>query len=145
MRKPISKSGGFTLIEIMVTVAILAIIATVAIPSYQRQTLKSKRSDGMAMLMDAAAKQERYAIDPPYLYTADMTKLGYSVSTAVPSEKGYYKLSAVVAGGGFTLTATAQTGQDADECKNLTLDNTGKRDWTGTNAGPPVTKVANCW
>ena len=144
MRKPISKSGGFTLIEIMVTVAILAIIATVAIPSYQRQSLKSKRADGIAMLMDAAAKQERYAIDPPNLYTANMALLGYTSPFA--SVQGYYQISAVLGAGSlsYTLTAKPQPGQDADECKSLTLDNTGTRGWTGTT-GSPAVKVANCW
>ena len=135
MHSPISKNSGFTLVEVMVTVAIIAIIATVAIPSYQKQSLKSQRADGIAMLMDVAGKQERYIIDKGK-YTTDMTKLAYAASPAV-SDKGYYKISAVLSNSdlSYTLTATAQT---TDECGNLILSSTGQRTWSNSTA-------MNCW
>lgn len=138
MQNSISKSAGFTLIEIMITVGILAIIAAVAFPAYQSQALKSKRADGIAMLVDVAAKQERYLVDHA-VYTSDMTKLGYSASP-VASEKGYYKVSAVLSNSDlkYTLTATAQAGQSADECGNLLLTSQGQRSWSSSTA-------TKCW
>jgi len=138
MQTKITKSAGFTLIEIMITVGILAIVAAVAFPSYQSQALKSKRADGIAMLMEVAAKQERYLVDHS-VYTSDMTKLGYATSP-IASQKSYYKVSAVLSNSDlqYTLTATAQTGQDADECGNLILSSTGQRTWSSSTA-------TKCW
>jgi type IV pilus assembly protein PilE len=138
MQHPVSKSAGFTLIEIMVAVAILAIITAVAFPAYQAQGLKSKRADGIAMLMDVAGKQERYMVDHS-AYTSDMTLLGYAASP-VASQKGYYNVSAVLSNGNlsYTLTATAQANQAADVCGNLILSSTGQRSWSNSTA-------TNCW
>ena len=138
MQNPISRPAGFTLIEIMVVVGILAIIAAVAFPAYQAQALKSKRADGIAMLMEVAAKQERYLVDHS-AYTSDMTLLGYSASP-VASQKGYYQVSAVLSNSNlsYALTATAQPGQSADECGNLILSSSGQRTWSSSTA-------TKCW
>lgn len=132
------KMHGLTLVELMVTVAILAVVAAIAIPAYQTQAAKSKRADGIAMLMDVAAKQERFIIDNN-VYTSDMTALGYSASPAA-SEKGYYKVSAALTDSNltYTLTATAQSTQASDVCGNLTLTSKGVRGWS-------VSTATNCW
>ncbi len=67
---------GFTLIEAMITVAIIAILAMVALPAYQGYVAKGVRSEAAAILFDAAARQEQYYSDF-HTYTSDMTALGY--------------------------------------------------------------------
>ncbi|MEY4588764.1 MAG: hypothetical protein RL497_840, partial [Pseudomonadota bacterium] len=54
------KYVGFTLIEVMVTVAIVAILAAIAIPSYSQYVQKTRRTDGQEKLLDMAAQQERW-------------------------------------------------------------------------------------
>jgi len=118
------KSTGFTLIELMIVVAIIGIIAAIAYPSYQDQVRKSKRTDGHSKIMDAMARQERY-FSENNTYTDDMTDLGYAADP-VDSDDGHYKIDGAACGAGIAqcvkLTATAQGGQATDG--DLTLDST---------------------
>ena len=129
------KQNGMTLIEIMVAVAIVAIIASVAIPSFQRQSLKGKRADGMAILMDAAARQERHIIDNNE-YATTMAALKFPADAL--SEKKYYMVTIDLnSPTEFEMTAVAQGGQADDACKNLIIDSTGAR---SSSSGK-----TNCW
>lgn len=130
---------GLTLIELMVTVSIIAIIAAVAFPAYERQSLKSKRSDGMAMLMEVQSKQERFIIDNSQ-YASTLTALDSSYGSPLMSAKGYYEITVTTANNNqsYTLTATPQGGQTDDECGKLYLDNLGNRTWSQTS-------IAKCW
>jgi type IV pilus assembly protein PilE len=129
---------GLTLIELMVTVSIIAIIAAVAFPAYERQSLKAKRTDGIGLLMEIQSKQERYIVDNS-AYTADLTKLGYSSGTPTTT-KGYYQISIETSNAdqSYMLTATPQGGQGDDECGALYLDNLGNRTWENSSA-------QKCW
>ncbi|MQK16898.1 prepilin-type N-terminal cleavage/methylation domain-containing protein, partial [Escherichia coli] len=61
MKRPKTKAQrGFTLIELMVAVAIISILAAIAYPSYREYVNRGNRSEGQALLSDAAAAQERY-------------------------------------------------------------------------------------
>ena len=123
----IKKSAGFTLIELMIVVAIIGIIAAFAYPNYQDQVTKSKRTDGHSKIMDAMARQERY-FSENNTYTNDMTDLGYAADP-VDSDDGHYKIGGAACGGGIDqcvkLTATAQGGQASDG--DLTLDSTNAK------------------
>jgi len=89
------KPAGFTLIEIVVVIAIIGILAAVAWPTYLDQVRKARRSDAKAMLQDVATKLEQYYLDNKS-YTADMKKLGYSIATKVPTlGDRWYKVSVV--------------------------------------------------
>jgi len=88
-------ASGFTLIEIVVVIAIIGILAAVAWPTYLDQVRKARRSDAKAMLQDVATKLEQFYLDNK-TYTATMTQLGYSVDTEVPTlGDRWYKVSVV--------------------------------------------------
>ncbi|MEE8342890.1 MAG: type IV pilin protein [Gammaproteobacteria bacterium] len=88
-----SRARGFTLIEVMVTVAIVAILASIAIPTYQDQVRKARRSDGQSLLLDIAQQQERF-LTANSTYTQNMNDLGYAGSSSSQnSDEGNYSAS----------------------------------------------------
>lgn len=135
--------NGFTLIELMITVAIVAILAAIAYPSYQQYIQKSRRVDAKNALLDLASREERYySINNKYTQTA--TDLGYSSlpwPVASSGSSSYYNLS-FTAGTTASWTATAApTGAQAtDKCGSFTITSQGSRGVTGGTAN-----VANCW
>ena len=132
-------AAGFTLLEVMITVVIIGILAAIAYPSYQDYVLRSNRAEGMALLNDAAARQERYyAQTNAYVTaTADIGKLGLSSAN---SQTGKYSLSIGSGGGGYVLTATPQGVQANDtKCGNLTLNAQGTKGKSGSSS------VSDCW
>jgi len=139
--------AGFTLIEVMITVAIIGILAAVALPSYQSYLQKSRRTEARAILMDAASKQEQYILNFRS-YTTSMTALGYAASPAI-SETGIYSVAAAAGACGdiarcYTLTATAVTGKAQEKdtaCRSFSLDSTGAK--TAKNSSN--TANSDCW
>ncbi|RTR39092.1 type IV pilin protein [Shewanella canadensis] len=115
---------GFTLIEVMITVAIVGILAAIAYPSYIDYVIKSGRSEGVAAVLRVANLQEQYYMDNR-AYATDMTKLGLG-ATAYKSEHGYYEVTSSGTSS-FTITAKAigtQASRDST-CKTITLTDTG--------------------
>lgn len=138
-----SKWQGFTLIELMVVVVIVGILMMVALPAYQGSLQKGRRADGMAALMDAAGRQERFMLDRS-TYTADMQELGYATDPYIAPD-GHYSIDAAACGGGigtcYVLTAVPVAGspQEKDKrCINFILNSNGTRTATGSNA-------SECW
>lgn len=124
---------GFTLLELMVAVAIVSIIAAIAVPSYSQYTTRVKRGEGKATLMDIAQKLERYKVDNNGTYTKA------PLSTWLPgglTENGHYKLTLTENGTTYTLTATPQGNQAAKDagCGNLTYTETGVKGISGTQS-----------
>jgi len=130
------REAGFTLVEMMITVLIVGILASIALPAYNGQIRKSRRTEARTALLDLAAREERF-MAANNTYTASPAALGYTAFD-VPVSNGYYKLDTPtnVTGGTatapptFTLTATPVTGkgQDKDkDCAKFTVDQTGKR------------------
>jgi len=119
---------GFTLIELMIAVAVVGILAAVAYPSYTNFVLSSNRSEGERELLRLANLQEETFIDRR-TYTADMTALGMTADPHL-TEFGNYSIDAIIANGGttFILTATAQGAQVNDAgCTVLTVNEAGQK------------------
>lgn len=139
-----TKSKGFTLIELMIVVAIIGIIAAIAYPSYQEQVAKSRRGDCSGALVGLANAMERF-------YSVNSTYLGAGVSGAdtgapaatlfastCPVDGGAptYNLSiAAATASTFTLQAVPTGPQTGDRCGTLTLTNTGVKNVSGAESG----------
>jgi type IV pilus assembly protein PilE len=135
---------GFSLIELMVVVAIIAILSAFAVPSYLRYGLRARRADGQELLLRVANAQERYYATNNHYGSLD--QLGYTTAASKLSEKGYYSLdmklepdstSAIE----FTATAVVVAGgpQAKDDCDDLWITNTGQKGQTGS------TTNGTCW
>ena len=144
------ESAGFSLTELLVALVIGAILFSVAIPSYNGQVRKSRRTDARTALLDLAGREERlYATTNAYSSTP--SALGYTAAgDAFPMSvgSGYYQI-AVAANVGppatFTLTATpiAGMGQENDtDCVSFAVDQAGRQ--TALN-GSAVDNSATCW
>jgi len=129
------KQTGFTLMEVMLTVGILAIIASIAFSSYQDNVDTSRRADGKAVLADIGQQLERcYTKFGRYNHAS-------CTATGKASENNFYAGTITATGATtYSLTATAQNGQERDtECGNLTIDQSGLQGISGTGS------VADCW
>ena len=151
LRKP----RGFTLIELMIVVAVVGILVAVTLPMYQEHVRKSRRQEAKATLLRIAQLQERhYAANSTYQNATDFpTLLGLAAGAAVysgerPSDNQASHVITLTAGSGagcaaitcgFTLTATPNGGFTDPTCGNLTLTSTGNRTYSGTGT------ARDCW
>jgi type IV pilus assembly protein PilE len=133
---------GFTLIELMITVAVIAILAAIAVPSYFKYTLRSNRSAAESVMQEIASAQERYMVDARQ-FAGSLTTLGYSVpNTVFPNYDIVTVATASSASGGtppgYTVTATPRGTQLRDtDCGTLTLNGDGSK--------LPSPGTTNCW
>jgi len=138
------KMRGFTLMEILIVVAIVGILAGIAYPSYQEQVAKAKRADAAAALMTGAQALERYyTSNGSYLDAND--KLAAVFPTKAPeSGTAYYNIAATgtPTANSYTLRATRTGSMANDRCGNLEISSTGARTLNGNKSG---TTVADCW
>lgn len=143
---------GFTLIEVMVAAAIICILSALALPSFQRYVVKSKRAQAQATLLRLMQQQERY-------YSTNNTYLGFSSVSTEPDEKRFawwsgesasasaYEIRGAACPGepiSQCVQLTAQPGTRMvdsgfldDECETLSLSSNGRR----AASGP----AEHCW
>ncbi len=126
----ISFIKGFTLIEVMIVVAIIGILAAVVYPSYSDFVIRANRSEAPQELVRLANLQEQLFVDSR-AYTNDISQLGVGAGVTFTTESGNYVISSAVPvnGNSFTLTATAQGEQATRDvtCINITLTDTGAK------------------
>jgi type IV pilus assembly protein PilE len=129
-------AAGFTLIELMIAVVVASILLAIAIPSYQTQVRKSRRTDARTALMDLAAREQRY-FSLQGTFTNSAANLGYGAAGATfPMNvgSGYYSVNVTLNAAGnppsfsFTATPVAGTSQANDtQCASFTVTNTGSQ------------------
>ncbi|QNK00491.1 type IV pilin protein [Dyella telluris] len=127
---------GFTLVELAITMVILAILASLALPSYRQYILRGHRADATRALQDVASREESYFFSNSG-YTASLTTLGTNSSVA-----GQYFTVTLASSSSsvYTATATAQGSQAKDAlCTSFSIDQVGRKTVTGT--GSPT----DCW
>ncbi|MDD3518145.1 MAG: type IV pilin protein [Chromatiales bacterium] len=137
---------GFTLIELMVVVVIIAILAAIGYPSYQEHIRKTRRADAQGALMELAQFMERhFTLNNSYLASGGSAPtLPFTESPKDGSTK-YYNLGFAAAPNAptastFTLQAVPKGPQADDKCGTLTLTQTGVR-----SAVKGGSAVADCW
>jgi type IV pilus assembly protein PilE len=157
MTTHLRRDQGFTLLELMITVSIAAILTIMAVTSYQTSVMHSRRTDAKTALNDIAGREQRY-FSVTNSFSANPTQLGYSSSATTFGAtfsvgSGYYYLTVTGLGGGalaaatattpayFIATATATGSQAKDAaCATLSIDSTGNYTSTGTGTASPP-----CW
>jgi type IV pilus assembly protein PilE len=135
------RNRGFTLIELVIAIAVVGILAAIALPSFTSQIRKSARAEAQSFMTTAAGNQQQYLLNRrAYASSLDASSPGY-LGTAPPADlNSKYTFTLAAAGGAaggppptFSLTATAIGAQTRDVCPTLLIDNAG-------NKTPPA-----CW
>jgi type IV pilus assembly protein PilE len=150
-----SRVAGFTLIELMIVVVIIAILASIAVPAYTSSVRKSRRTEAKTALADLAAREERY-FATQNVYSASPAALQYGAGSWPVSIGTYYSISNVTATAAATTTTTTTPGtytlqitpsagspQLSDTaCRTFQMDQTGKQ--TSQDSGG-ADSTATCW
>lgn len=137
-KNPTSRASGFTLIELMITVAIVGILAAIAYPSYVEYAERGRRNDAKAVLLEAAQYMERH-------FSQSGTYVGATLPAALsksPKEgAAWYNITASgVAASTYTLTATPKSGWTPRKCGSLTINQLGVKGKTSSSE-----TVEECW
>ena len=144
------RHAGFSLIELMVAVLVIAILASIAVPTYTAQTRKSRRTEARSAILDLAGREERVlSVSNSYSQVpADVNYPGTALNwgTGISVGSGYYTVVVTVPDpaqtgvtNSFIITATAVGSQANDgACATLSVNQLGQQTATGTDS-------TNCW
>ncbi len=139
---------GWTLVELLTTLAVLAILAAIAVPSYRGQALRAQRSDATTALLRIGAAQEAHFLQHNRFAAALSATPPAGLGLAPVSERGYYDLEIeLTAADGSAYLARARpraaAGQRDDAlCREFTLDHHGLR---GARDAAASDRTMDCW
>ena len=129
---------GFTLIELMIAVAIVGVLVAIAYPSYQNSLVKGTRGAAKAFLLEVAQKEQQYLLDNRTYFSANTEAQFSALGIAIPREVSqHYTVAAVAPGGNpptFTVTASPTSSRMKGD-GTLTID----------QAGAKTSQFANKW
>lgn len=133
-----ARQQGITLLELMIVVAVIAILASIAFPSYQNQVRQANRSAVQTEMMELAQNFERCRTRANSYNDCGIVAAFHEELTV----SGRYQFNVVADVTTFTITAIPQAtgGQNKDRCATLSLDHRGVRGTTGTGM-----TAADCW
>lgn len=131
------KTRGFTMIELMIVVAIIGILASVAFPIYTQYVVRSNRTDAMERLAEVMNQQQRFVLRQR-TYTANLALVGFGLNAngAVDTARNLYQITAAACTGStiqrcVILSAAPITGLSQDGDGSLTLDSRGQKTLNG--------------
>jgi type IV pilus assembly protein PilE len=139
------RNRGFTLLELLIVIGVVAILAALALPSYSEYIRKGKRGEGATALGDISLRQERYRADNPTYGTMDNLTGSAAATTTYNNQYKYYSVSiASNTATGYVATATRKGDLASDpKCGNLTITMASGVATKGMVGG--VQTVDYCW
>jgi type IV pilus assembly protein PilE len=138
---------GFTLIELMIVVAIVAILTAIAYPSYRKYVMRSNRAEAKSILLEDAQYMEKNFAEANVFNqtstgtTISSSSLPYQQAPKTGSVNYNITLSAITATS-YTIQAAPTGAQSGDECGTLTINNLGQNNISGGSASATA---ADCW
>jgi len=125
------RQKGFTLIELMIVVVVVAILAAIAIPNYLEQSRKGRRADAVRAVGDLQLALERWRSENPSYANCAGAGCGSGTYPTVPTSSYYTIAVSNATASTYTITATRAGSQSSDRCGNLSATATTKPDWSG--------------
>jgi type IV pilus assembly protein PilE len=154
-----SRHQGFTLIELMITVAVIGILSAIALPVYREQIAKGRRTEAQTVLVTASQWMERFYTEN-YSYSANSAGTNVTDSTQFPARfstspvpgqgTALYTITVTATASTYTITATRKStaSMATDRCGDMTVDHLGRRslvNYTTAAGSTLAAAIANCW
>lgn len=138
------RHAGFTLIELLIVIVAIAVLASIAVPSYSEYVRRSRRADAQQFMQDIAARQQHYLLDRRrYAVSLSATAANDGLAMTIPTNvASYYNIpdnlgvNNAATPPTFSITAAPAGSQTGERCGTLTLTSSGLKSATGG---------ANCW